>query len=612
MFYYQVSILNSSAPILTYSCSSSLKRGDIVKVPLKSSIKRAVILKQVDKPEFDTLEISDKEEGYFSIEQIDIANFIKDYYFSSFGEAIGLFYPKKSSMNNFSSITIQKLPKLTPIQQKAFENINKHQISLLFGVTGSGKTEIYINLIAKALNQSGSAIILMPEIALTPQITKRVEEYFGECVASWHSKLSKKRREEILENIYSGEVRVVIGARSALFLPLQNLGLIIVDEEHDDSYKSMSRPRYNAKDLSIYIGKKLGIKVLLGSATPLVSSFVKYPVIRLKKPYIESKKEFKFISGQEISYEILDKIDKTIQKSEQSLIFVPTRANFKYLICQDCGKSHTCPYCSIGMSIHSKKRVLQCHYCNFTQKIASSCSFCGSQNLTTQRVGTAEVAEFIKEQIKDTKVEQFDKDTITTANRLYKALLRVQSGESNIIVGTQMLSKGHDYPEITLIVITGLDYIVGIGDYRAKERAVALLHQIAGRGGRAKDSNILIQSSQPQFFEPYLRDYEDFIKEEIKFREALYPPFKYLARVLISNKDYKRAQELTKDIEIRLSRSKKIEIVGAGVAPIEKIANRWRFNILLRSSKRVDLLKALHSIFNTKNVEIDMDPVDFI
>ena len=611
MPYYEVALLNSNAPILTYASATKYSRGTIVNVPLKSSTKRAVILKEVDKPEFKCQNIINKEELFFKAWQMEVAKFIKEYYFSSFGEAIGLFSPYSldipSSNNN---IEIKKLPTLTPLQQNAYKEISKKDLSLLFGVTGSGKTEIYIHLINDILKEGKSAILLMPEIALTPQITKRLESVFGSSVATWHSKVTKKKRQEILEKIYLGEIKVLIGARSALFLPLQNLGLIIVDEEHDDSYKSHSTPRYNAKDLSIYIGKKLNIKVVLGSATPLVTSYKKYPLVRLKKPYKEAKKEFKFLPGEELNYQILKEINLRVKANEQALIFVPTRANFKYLICSSCGKAQSCPFCSIGMSIHSKKRLLKCHYCNYTQKIPTTCEYCHQEALTTQRVGTAEIAELIKSEIKEAKIEIFDKDSITTANKLYKALLRVQNKESNIIIGTQMLSKGHDYPEITLSVITGLDFITAIGDYRAKERAISLLHQIAGRSGRAKDATVIIQTSQPDFYKPYLKDYEDFLKEELTFRDPLYPPYSNLARVLIANKDYKKANSILQEALNKLQNIKNIEIVGAGVAPIERIANKWRFNILLRSNKKIDLLKALHSIKNS-NLQIDMDPVDF-
>ena len=611
MHYYQVALLKSSAPILTYSSLNSLNIGSIVNVPLKTSSKLAVVLKEVQKPAFDTQDILDVTTNYYKPWQMEVAKFIQNYYFSSFGEAISLFYPFEKVEKVEIEYKESDLPKLTQLQEKALIEIESKDISLLFGVTGSGKTEIYIHLINQVLEQNKTAIVLMPEIALTPQITKRIQSYFGDIVAPWHSKITKKKREDILNSIADGKVKVVIGARSALFLPFDNLGLIVVDEEHDDSYKAMSRPRYNAKDLAIYIGKKLGAKVLLGSATPLVSDYKKFEVIRLKKPYREAKKEYKFIATEEINFEILNAIKWTVSKDEQALIFVPTRANFKYLVCSNCGKNQNCPFCSIGMSLHRKKRALVCHYCNYTQAIPTLCQFCNTDSLTTQRVGTAEVKELLGNEIDNAKIEQFDADTITTGNKLAKALDRVNKKESNIIVGTQMLSKGHDYPEITLSIITGLDYIVAMGDYRAKERAIALLHQIAGRSGRNKDAQILIQTAQPDFFTPYLKDYEDFIKEELEFREGFYPPEQNLARLLIANRDYNKAKDRTDATVNILKQLPNIELVGAGLAPIERIANKWRFSILLRSQSKKFLLEALHIFIENRDIEIDMDPTEF-
>ena len=612
MIYYEVALLKSSAPILTYSSLEKFSIGDIVKVPLKSQIKEAVILKEVSKPEFKTQSIIEPTNYFFSNNMLYFAKFIKDYYFSSFSEAISLFLPfeKNLSQNSFIKEEIS-LPNLTSLQQKALSEIEKKDLSLFFGVTGSGKTEVYIHLINSTLKKNKDVILLMPEIALTPQITNRIKKYFKDLVVTWHSKLSKKEKASTLQKIRSKEAKVVIGARSALFLPFSDIGLIIVDEEHDDSYKALARPRYNAKDLSIYFGKKLGAKVVLGSATPLVSDYYKFDKVFLKKPYKEAKKEFRFIRGERFNSYILEEIKKVINQGEQALIFVPTRANFKYLICQNCGKAQLCPFCSIGMSIHAKKRVLKCHYCNFAKKIPKACEFCGSEDLISKREGTAEIIELIKEEIKDAKIEQFDKDVITTINKLAKALERINKKESNIIVGTQMLSKGHDYPEITLSVILGLDFIVAIGDYRAKERAIALMHQIAGRSGRAKDALILIQTSQEEFYKPYLKDYEIFIKEELNFRKmALYPPFAHLARVLIAVKDYKKGEIKLKSALELLKKIKSIKIVGSGLAPIEKIANKWRFFILVRAQNKIELLKAMHLV-QALEVEIDIDPVDF-
>ncbi len=617
MKYYEVALLRSNAPILTYCSKLKIKEGAIVKVPLKNFIKEGVVLKEVQKPDFNTLEILELSELFYKQFQLEIAKFIKDYYFSSYGEAISLFYPfmktepLNKTLNTNSGFKTEKLPLLSADQERAYSQLKKESLALLFGVTGSGKTEIYIHLAADILKEGKSAIILMPEIALTPQITDRFKRYFKDRVETWHSKLTKKKREQTLQKVRSGEVQVVIGARSALFLPLENLGLIVVDEEHDDSYKSMSRPRYNAKDLAIFMGKKLNAKTVLGSATPLVSDYIKFKSVHLKKPYKEAKKEYKFISGEELNFEIINSIKEVVSKGEQALVFVPTRANFKYLICSSCGKSQKCPYCSIGMSIHSKKRALVCHYCNYAQAIPNKCQECQSQELISKRAGTAEVAQLLKNEIPQAVIEQFDTDTITTANKLAKALNRVKEGKSNIIVGTQMLSKGHDYPEITLSVITGLDFIAASGDYRAKERAIALMHQISGRSGRSKNAKIIIQTSQPEFYKPYIENYDKFIIQEQEFRKGFYPPFKNLARVLIAHQDYKKGKEILENSLNMLKNFRDIEIVGSGLSPIERIANRWRFSTLLRSDTKTALLKALHAVKIVKGAEIDMDPVDF-
>jgi primosomal protein N' (replication factor Y) len=451
----------------------------------------------------------------------------------------------------------------------------------------------------------------MPEIALTPQIEKRLKRYFGERVALWHSRLTRKKKDRILDGIRAGEIRIVAGARSALFVPLEDLGLIIVDEEHDDSYKAMTRPRYHARDLALYLGKKLGAQVWMASATPSVGSYVKYPVVRLKEPYVKTHKRYRFLPGDTITLPILKALEENDRKGEQSLVFVPTRANFKYLWCEACGETHKCPYCSVGMSLHRRRRHLRCHHCNYTEPIRESCVHCGHAPLRSDRIGTEEVMEIITRAIPGIRIEQFDKDAITTPGKLEKALRRIESGESDVIVGTQMLSKGHDYPNITLSVITGLDYLAGMGDYRAKERSVALLHQIAGRSGRSKDAQILIQSAQPEFFAPWLEDYEPFLQEEAEFRRvAAYPPFAHLARILIAHKEEAKAAALTEETVARLRTFSGIEIVGHGPAPIERIAGKYRYTILLRSAKRKPLLQALHGVAQ-RGIEIDMDPVDF-
>ncbi len=531
------------------------------------------------------------------------------------GEAIGIFIPYYTSRSHALRGNAEdggnELPILSNEQQKAYNQLLKKDKALLFGVTGSGKTEIFIHLMAKTIKDGKRCIFLMPEISLTPQMQNRLEKYFNKKVAIWHSKLTKKQKDKILEKIYNGQIDIIAGARSALFTPLKNIGLIIVDEEHDDSYKSIMKPRYHARDMAIYIANKLKAKVVLASATPSLSSYYKYNVIKLTKPFIQTKKSYIFIENTTtLTNNIIKKIEQNFKKGEQSLLFVPTRGNFKYLYCSNCGKTHLCPYCSVGMALHRYARHLKCHYCNYTEAIQESCSYCGHTPLLSDRVGTAEIKEIIENSISDIVIEQFDKDTITTPTKLKKALKRFENRESHILLGTQMLSKGHDYSNISLSIIMGIDYILGLSDYRAREKAMSLLIQIAGRSGRAKNAEIVIFSSNADFFKLYLNDYESFLKEEMEFARDLYPPFVSLARVLISNRDDTKGAKITLDTVKKLKKFDTIEIVGHGKAPIEKIANKFRYNILLRSENRMALLKALHFI-NSPLIEIDIDPVEF-
>jgi primosomal protein N' (replication factor Y) len=607
---------------LTYAFTHALEVGNIVSVPLKSTVKEAVVIALTAKPDFQTEEILSVSTSHYTQEQMAMAKFISEYYFSSFSEAISLFlpyplrHPSTSSGNaqgtkEISVAELVEAPTLSPLQQKAYEIILTKQKSLLFGVTGSGKTEIFISLFAKMLEEGKTSIFLMPEISLTPQMEKRLKVYFGDTVAMWHSKLTKKKKESILAQIEEGIIRIVAGARSALFVPLCNLGLIVVDEEHDDSYKAMTRPRYHARDVAVLMGQKLGAKVLLASATPSMTSYHKYDVVKLDKPFVKAKKRYTFITGNSIDKMMLKALHKNYHTQAQSLLFLPTRGNFKYLYCQSCGKTHLCPYCSVGMALHRSRRHLKCHYCNFTEAIADTCTQCGYTPLTSERMGTQEAIEVIATAIEGIQVEQFDKDSITTAKKLKEALGRFESGESHVLLGTQMLSKGHDYANITLSVIMGLDYILGLADYRARERAMSLLFQIAGRSGRSSEAEVIVQTNDADFFKEYLADYETFIKDELAFLEmADYPPFVSLARILIAHKDEAKAGKITLDTVTKLKAFKDIEIVGSGKAPVERIANKYRFNILLRAKNRVPLLKALHAV-DCREIEIDFDPVEF-
>ncbi|MBN2815372.1 MAG: primosomal protein N' [Campylobacterales bacterium] len=617
MHYYQLSILGSPLGEFTYFSTKILSSGTEVRLIFNNREKNAVIIAKTIQPDFETLEILEVLPYIFSDKQLSLARFIASYYVCSLGEALALMVPfevsdnKTQIENNINHFFTQSRIELSTLQDTALSFLQEHSVSLLFGDTGSGKTEIYMKYFEKMLHEKKRSIFLMPEISLTPQMSLRLEKHFNDEVVMWHSKLTPKQKKEALDKIYSGVAKIIAGPRSALFLPVKNLGLIVVDEEHDDSYKSSSRPRYNARDIAIYMGKIYGINVVLGSATPSLTSYVKFPYFRLKGGHFQSKKEYIYERATEsLSPLIIKALQEVKKEHEQAIVFLPTRANFKYLICADCGHTYECVFCSVGMSIHHKTHSMRCHYCNFTQAIPQSCSKCQSTNLLSSRLGTAEALKEIITAIPTAVVEQFDRDTITTATKLKKALKRFNDKESDILVGTQMLSKGHDYHGVTLAVVLGMDNMLNMSDYRAREKALSALIQVSGRSGRAKDAKVIIQSFHKDFFSTYLENYELFLEEEKGFREGLYPPYKRLCRILFSDKNGHKAQEAMQKMHDKLIAYGHVEIVGFGKCALERVANKYRFEILLRSSKSTDLLKAVHAC-RVPLAEIDMDPIEF-
>jgi primosomal protein N' (replication factor Y) len=611
LYFYEIAILSSPLSLLTFFSLSEIKTGNIVEVIVRNKNVKGVVISTCQKPDFKTNEILEISDFFYSDKQIELAKFISTYYFSSLGEALGLMVPYEFSMHSQAEHGNESKLILSAKQEKALSFLKQHKVSLLFGDTGSGKTEIYMKYFQEMIKQKKRSIFLMPEISLTPQMSKRLQEHFGDKVVMWHSKLTPLQKKKALKSIYDGTAYIIAGPRSTLFVPIKDLGLIVVDEEHDDSYKSSSRPRYNARDLAIYMGKLYDVPVVLGSATPSLNSFVKFPHARLKGGHFSSNKEFIYERlAETLSPLILNELQNTLEQKEQSIVFLPTRANFKYLICGDCGHTYECLFCSIGMSIHQHSRALKCHYCNFTQAIPQVCSACGSGNLTSSRLGTAEAVKNISETFPIAKVEQFDRDVITTANKLKKALKRFNDEETDILVGTQMLSKGHDYHGVTLAVVLGMDNMLNMSDYRSREKALSSLIQVAGRSGRAKNAKVLVQSFNEEFFSAYIDNYENFLEEEKMYRAELYPPYKKLCRVLFSHKNGLKAKEEMQKMQKSLSKFTNIEIVGFGKCGIERVANKYRFEILLRSDKSTNLIKAILTC-KTVLAEVDMDPIDF-
>ena len=523
--------------------------------------------------------------------------------------------PEINSNQSVLAEFFPKTPSLNQDQQEALKFTKSHKTSLIFGDTGSGKSEIYFSLIREYLLAGKQVLLLMPEISLTPQMTKRLKSYFGERFGVWHSKITPKKRGEILQKFQSREINLIAGARSALFLPFTKLGLIIVDEEHDDSYKSAQNPHYNARDLALFLASKFDVKVVLGSATPSVVSFKKQPHFRLRGTFFKSEKKFIYDESETgLSDVISDELAASFAGGKQAVVFLPTRANFRYLSCRECGSTIKCPFCSVGMSFYKKRNLLKCQYCGFTTVATCSCEKCGSEMIEAKKIGTDELTDALHLAFPAARIEKFDRDEITTQNKLEKTLKAFNAGEIDALVGTQMLSKGHDYHNVDLAVIMGVDELLNFPDFRARERTLALAMQVAGRAGRSGEGRVVVQSRQREFFENFISDYDAFLAEEILAREPIYPPFARLLRVVVSEKSEHAAKQRLEicvaELEnLRMAESS-LEIVGHGKCAIEIMGGKYRFEILLRCTSHAPLIKAAR-ICAVQGFDVDMDPINF-
>lgn len=614
MYFYELALLKSPLENLTFQSEEEIKIGTKVLIKLKQrkALDEAVIIKIVEKPDFKCTDISEITNEFYDEKMLEIASFISTYYVCSLGEALSIYNPfDKTIKQLLNEEKFDSKIVLSSLQEKAKEFLKQKKQALLFANTGAGKTEIYIKIIEECLNSGKQAVLLMPEISLTPQMQKRLEKVFAKNVAIWHSKITKKKKAQILQGLQEGSIKLIAGARSALFLPYSNLGVIVVDEENDDSYKSDSKPRFHTKDLSIYIAKKYNLQLILGSATPSSSSFLKIPFFRLDETYHKTNKAYSFEdSDMNLSPKILNKIETTINSENQVIVFLPTRANFKYQICTTCGKSVECPYCSVSMSLHKNDLALKCHYCGYTQQIPNSCPSCKTGIIHNLRVGTAQIEEELKAIFPQKNIKRFDRDEIKTENQLKTILNDFNSGKIDILVGTQMLSKGHDYHNVKLAVVLGIDSVLNMNSYKAREKALSLLIQISGRSGRSGFGEVIIQTKNQEFFDYYLNEsnYEEFLQSELEFRKDLYPPYLKMAKVTFSHTNGLKVKD-EMDFYVNLfKQNKNIEVVGFGQSPIFKIANKYRYEIILRSNNVKALLQTLHSI-NSANASIDMDTI---
>ena len=531
--------------------------------------------------------------------------------------------------------------KLTAEQSMAIEAIedSEENLILLKGVTGSGKTEVYMRLVEKVLTEGKSAIVLVPEIALTPQMIERFKGRFGSNVALFHSKLSDGERFDEWYRVKEGKASLIIGARSAIFLPAKKLGLIIIDEEHENTYKSDQNPKYQTKEVAEFISKLKGCKVILGSATPTIESYYRAisgemklvelnhridnrPMPEMK--LVDMREELRSGNKSIFSRRLYASMQQKLEKGEQIILFLNRRGFSTFVSCRSCGYVFDCENCDISMTYH-KNGFLVCHYCGKTKKQPNLCPKCGSKYVKFFGAGTERVEEEVRKYLKNAKILRMDVDTTRAKDSHEKIYNAFKAGEADILIGTQMVSKGLDFPNVTLVGILSADMSLNLPDYRAAERSFQIITQVAGRAGRGeKEGEVIVQTYTPEHYSlQYAKkyDYEDFYEKEFTIRAMMgYPPF---GRILLINGIGKNEDELKKQMIFLGKKVKEkaeefggLEVLGPTPCIIYKIKENYRWQIIVKgefSSKFSKSIKDLlydkaNNVYNDIRVSMDINP----
>ncbi|MDD5284446.1 MAG: primosomal protein N' [Desulfuromonadaceae bacterium] len=517
-------------------------------------------------------------------------------------------------------------------------DLNKFMPFLLYGVTGSGKTEVYLQAISNALNHGKSALVLVPEIALTPQLTGRFQARFGGGIAILHSGLSDGERYDEWRRIRRGLARIVIGARSAVFAPLEKIGIIIVDEEHEASFKQSDGLRYNARDLALLRGRMERAAVVLGSATPLVTSIhaaAEGRLTLLELPERVEKRPMPSVdlidmkgSKETISAPLGLLLAQTVESGQQAIVFLNRRGFATFLLCNDCGKLLACPNCSVTLTYHRQRGQSVCHYCDYSVPAPGTCPSCAAAELKELGAGTEKLEQNLREQLPNARILRMDSDTTSGKGSHERLLSKMNDGTADILVGTQMIAKGHDFPGVTLVGVINAETSLGMPDFRAAERTYQLLSQVIGRAGRGeKPGRVLLQAYDTEHYairSAASHDAARFYTQELEFRrEAGYPPFTFLALLGISGLSEQTVSEHAEETARLLARIKldlkvRIELLGPAPSPIYRLRGRYRRQILLKAATRADLHRLILTwrqkscAVSTIRVTVDIDPVDLM
>lgn len=561
------------------------------------------------------------------------------------------FIEKEAYRDPFANQTFEKTTALSlnAEQQMAVETIlqsvqeQQSQTYLLEGITGSGKTEVYLQVIAEVLNQGKTAIMLVPEISLTPQMVQRFKSRFGEHVAVMHSGLSQGEKYDEWRKIERGEAEVVVGARSAIFAPIENIGVIIIDEEHEASYKQEETPRYHARDLAIWRSEYHHCPVVLGSATPSLESRARaqknvYQRLRLTQranqaatlptiDVVDMRQEVENGNVSSFSMSLQEKLQERLEKNEQSVLLLNRRGYSSFVMCRDCGYVLPCPNCDISLTLHMDSKTMKCHYCGYEERIPYRCPNCGQDKIRYYGTGTQKVEEELQTLLPDSRILRMDVDTTRRKGAHEKILRTFGEGQADILLGTQMIAKGLDFPNVTLVGVLNADTALNLPDFRSSERTFQLLTQVSGRAGRAeKPGEVIIQSFNPEHYAIQLakaQDYEDFYTKEMYIRHrGNYPPYYFTVQITASHPEENEAAKQMFQIATKLKQGLSPQAILLGPTPnaIMRVNNRYFYQVIIKYKQEPMLQPLLKEILTDTQratarglkLSIDAEPMNFI
>ncbi|WP_404452543.1 primosomal protein N' [Virgibacillus necropolis] len=525
------------------------------------------------------------------------------------------------------TLTVQQDQAITPIKQTIADNT--HDVFLLHGVTGSGKTEIYLQAIKDVIDKGQEAIVLVPEISLTPQMVHRFKGRFGSDVAVMHSALSSGEKYDEWRKIYRKEVKVVVGARSAIFAPFENLGIIIIDEEHETSYKQEDQPRYHARDVAIERGKKHQCPVILGSATPTLETYARakkgvYKLATLSKrtnekdmpevKIVDMRNELHQGNRTMFSRKLKEKIETCIEKKEQVVLLLNRRGYSTFVMCRDCGHVKECPHCDIALTYHKNLNQLKCHYCSYEEPMPTICPECSSDLIRYFGTGTQRVEEALTQLIPEARIVRMDVDTTRRKGAHEKLLSQFGNGEADILLGTQMIAKGLDFENVTLVGVLTADSMLHLPDFRSSEKTFQLLTQVSGRAGRHElPGEVIVQTYTPDHYSIELAsqyNFNDFYLKEMAMRKTFhYPPYVFLALITISHPNQVKVVQTTQKIVQSLFDSVKEEtiILGPTPSPMARIKDRYRYQCMVKYKNEPNLRNIIRNSINQFEADIRKD-----